>query len=97
MAPVVDLHAALVRIPSLSHEEHAAADLVEALARAAGLAVGRDDTATGGGNVWTSLGDDDGDVLLLASRRSRRRPSTGASTGAAPSTPRPAARRCSRR
>lgn len=67
MPPVIDLHAALVRIPSLSHEETAAADLVEAHARGAGLAVGRDDAATGGANVWASLGDDDHDVLLLAS------------------------------
>ena len=59
---VLDLHADLVRIPSLSHQEAAAADYVEAWARAVpGLAVGRLDD-----NVWASLGDGD-DVLLLAS------------------------------
>jgi len=77
MDPVLALHAALVRLPSLSHEEHAAADLVEAHARAAGLAVGRDDTATGGANVWMSLGDDDADVLLLASHLDVVPPSEG--------------------
>ena len=67
--PVLDLHADLVRIPSLSHHEAAAADYVEAWARAApGLAVGRMDD-----NVWVSLGDGDtggdgeADLLLLAS------------------------------
>ena len=62
-APSVhDLHADLVRIPSLSHDEAAAADHVEAWARAVpGLAVGRLDD-----NVWAGLGDGD-DVLLLAS------------------------------
>ncbi len=77
MDPVVSLHAALVRIPSLSHEEHAAADLVEATARAAGLDVGRDDRVTGGANVWASLGDGDADVLLLASHLDVVPPSDG--------------------
>ena len=59
---VLDLHADLVRIPSLSHQEGPAADFVEARMRAAdGLSVGRLDD-----NVWASLGDGD-DVLLLAS------------------------------
>ncbi len=61
-SPVLDLHADLVRIPSLSHQEAAAADHVEAWARAVpGLVVGRLDD-----NVWASLGDGD-DLLLLAS------------------------------
>lgn len=59
--PVLALHAALVRIPSLSHEEGPAADFVEAHARAAGLDVGRL-----ANNVWAGVGDGD-DVLLLAS------------------------------
>jgi acetylornithine deacetylase len=60
--PVLDLHADLVRIPSLSREEGPAADFVEARLRAVdGLAVGRLDN-----NVWASLGDGD-DFLLLAS------------------------------
>ena len=58
---VLDLHAALVRFPSLSHDEREIADFVEAHARAAGLDVGRDDD-----NVWAALGTGD-DVLLLAS------------------------------
>ena len=59
---VLDLHADLVRIPSLSYDEAAAADYVEAWARAVpGLAVGRHDD-----NVWAGLGDGD-DLLLLAS------------------------------
>ncbi len=59
---VLDLHADLVRIPSLSHHEAAAADYVEAWARSVpGLAVGRHDD-----NVWASVGDGD-DLLLLAS------------------------------
>ena len=61
-APVLGLHADLVRIPSLSREEGPAADFVEARLRAAdGLAVGRL-----GDNVWAGLGDGD-DLLLLAS------------------------------
>jgi acetylornithine deacetylase len=62
-ASVLDLHAALVRIPSLSREERAAADFVEAHARASGLPldIGRLDD-----NVWVNLGDGD-DLLLLAS------------------------------
>ena len=69
-SPVLALHADLVRIPSLSHQEAAAADYVEAAFRAVdGLEVGRLDH-----NVWASLGDGDtseGDgeanVLLLCS------------------------------
>ena len=62
LSNVLDLHADLVRIPSLSHDEGAAADYVEAWARATpGLAVGRLDD-----NVWAGVGDGD-DVLLLAS------------------------------
>ncbi|MEP0545666.1 MAG: M20/M25/M40 family metallo-hydrolase [Rhodothermales bacterium] len=62
-SPVLALHADLVRIPSLSHDERAAADFVERHARAsaAPVEVGRLDD-----NVWVSLGDGD-DVLLLAS------------------------------
>lgn len=61
--PVLALHDALVRIPSLSREEQAAADFVEQHARASGLPldIGRLDD-----NVWMSLGEGD-DVLLLAS------------------------------
>lgn len=62
-APVLDLHAALVRIPSLSREERAAADFVEKHARASGLPL---DTGRLDDNVWVSLGDGD-DLLLLAS------------------------------
>ncbi len=59
---VLDLHADLVRFPSLSREEAAVADFVEAWARGIdGLAVGRHDD-----NVWASLGDGD-DLLLLCS------------------------------
>ncbi len=58
---VLDLHAALVRFPSLSHEERAVADFVEQTVREAGLAGGRVDD-----NVWASVGDGD-DGLLLAS------------------------------
>ena len=59
---VLDLHAGLVRIPSLSHDEAAAADYAEAWARAVpGLSVGRLDD-----NVWAGLGGGD-DLLLLAS------------------------------
>lgn len=58
---VLDLHAALVRFPSLSTQEREIADFVEAHARAAGLDVGRHED-----NVWAALGTGD-DVLLLAS------------------------------
>ena len=59
---VLDLHADLVRIPSLSFKEKPAADHVEALLRGVdGLDVGRLDE-----NVWASLGDGD-DLLLLCS------------------------------
>lgn len=59
---VLDLHADLVRFPSLSHEEAAVADYVEAWARGIdGLTVGRHDD-----NVWASLGEGD-DLLLLCS------------------------------
>lgn len=62
-APVLALHDALVRIPSLSYEEKAAADFVEQHARAHDepVDVGRLDD-----NVWVSLGEGD-EVLLLAS------------------------------
>ena len=70
---VLDLHADLVRIPSLSHHEAAAANHVEAWARAVpGLEVGRLDD-----NVWAGLGDGDGDVLLLASHLDVVPPSAG--------------------
>ncbi len=69
--PVLDLHAALVRTPSLSHEEGPAAALVEAHARAAGLDVGRL-----ANNVWASVGDGE-DVLLLASHLDVVPPSEG--------------------
>jgi len=59
---VLDLHADLVRIPSLSFQEREAADYVEAaFRRVDGLEAGRH-----GNSVWASLGDGD-DVLLLAS------------------------------
>lgn len=59
---VLDLHATLVRIPSLSHEEGPAADAVEVFLRQAeGVEVGRLDD-----NVWGALGEGD-DVLLLCS------------------------------
>ena len=58
---VLDLHAALVRFPSLSTDEREIADFVETHARAAGLDVGRHDD-----NVWAALGTGD-DLLLLAS------------------------------
>ena len=59
---VLDLHADLVRFPSLSHEEAEIAGYVERVARAVpGLAVGRLEN-----NVWASLGEGD-DVLLLCS------------------------------
>ncbi len=56
-----DLLRALVRFPSLSHEEKAAADFVEGVLRAHGLAVGRLDD-----NVYGWLGEGD-DLLLLNS------------------------------
>ena len=60
--PVLDLHADLVRFPSLSHQEAEVADFVERTLRAVpGLDVGRLDD-----NVWASLGDGD-DLLLLCS------------------------------
>lgn len=62
MSAVLDLHAALVRFPSLSHEEGPIADFAEAHARAGGLDVRRVEN-----NVWAGLGEGDGDVLLLAS------------------------------
>ena len=62
-SPVLDLHADLVRIPSLSHHERAAADFVEQHARASGVPVEVDRLDN---NVWASLGDGD-DLLLLAS------------------------------
>ena len=59
---VLDLHANLVRIPSLSHEEGPAADAVEVyLRQIEGVEVGRLDN-----NVWGSLGDGD-DLFLLCS------------------------------
>lgn len=59
---VLDLHADLVRFPSLSHEEAAIADFVEATMRSvSALTVGRHDD-----NVWASLGEGD-DLLLLCS------------------------------
>ena len=61
MSPVLALHDALVRFPSLSTHERAIADFVEAHARAAGLDVGRHED-----NVWAALGQGD-DLLLLAS------------------------------
>ena len=61
MTPVLALHDALVRFPSLSTEERAIADFVEAHARAAGLDVGRHED-----NVWAALGAGE-DLLLLAS------------------------------
>ena len=60
--PVLDLHADLVRFPSLSHQEAEVADFVERTLRAVpGLEVGRLDN-----NVWASLGTGD-DLLLLCS------------------------------
>lgn len=61
MSPVLALHDALVRFPSLSTEERAIADFVEAHARAAGLDVGRHED-----NVWAALGSGD-DLVLFAS------------------------------
>ena len=70
--PVLDLHAALVGIPSVSHEEGPIADFVEHyLHRAeAPVEVGRLEN-----NVWASLGDGD-DLLLLASHLDVVPPST---------------------
>ncbi|MEM0961585.1 MAG: M20/M25/M40 family metallo-hydrolase [Bacteroidota bacterium] len=59
---VLDLHADLVRIPSLSHQEAEAANYVESWARDAGLDVGRHDD-----NVWVGLGDGEADLFLLCS------------------------------
>jgi acetylornithine deacetylase len=59
MSDAIELLAELVRIPSLSHEEGPAADLLEAVLRKEpALSVGRL-----ANNVWASLGD--GDELLL--------------------------------
>ena len=69
---VLDLHAALVRFPSLSHQEEAAADFVEATLRAhGGVRVGRREH-----NVWAEHGDGD-DVLLLCSHLDVVPPSEG--------------------
>ncbi|PAP74960.1 M20/M25/M40 family metallo-hydrolase [Rubrivirga marina] len=69
---VLDLHADLVRIPSLSFKEKAAADYVEmTLRQVDGLDVGRLDE-----NVWASLGDGD-EVLLLCSHLDVVPPSEG--------------------
>ncbi|WP_420455546.1 M20/M25/M40 family metallo-hydrolase [Rubrivirga sp.] len=69
---VVSLHADLVRIPSLSFQEAAAADHVEAVLRGVGgLDVLRHDH-----NVVASLGDGD-DVLLLCSHLDVVPPSQG--------------------
>src|SRR6056297_844985 len=70
--PVLDLHGALVGIPSISHEEGPIADFVEDhLRRAeAPVEVGRLEN-----NVWASLGDGD-DLLLLASHLDVVPPST---------------------
>ncbi len=70
---VLDLHADLVRIPSLSFQEKPAADYVEALLRGVdGLEVGRLDE-----NVWASLGDGTDDVLLWCSHLDVVPPSEG--------------------
>ena len=61
MTPVLALHDALVRFPSLSTHEREVADYVEAHARAAGLDVGRHED-----NVWAALGEGS-DLLLFAS------------------------------
>ena len=71
MSPVLALHDALVRFPSLSTEERAIADYVEAHARAAGLEVGRHED-----NVWAALGEGD-DLLLFASHLDVVPPSQG--------------------
>ncbi|HLA64671.1 MAG TPA: M20/M25/M40 family metallo-hydrolase [Rhodothermales bacterium] len=69
--PVLDLQAALVGFPSLSHEEGPIADWTEAHARKAGLAVGRLEN-----NVWGGIGEGD-DVFLLASHLDVVPPSEG--------------------
>ena len=61
MLSPADLLRALVRIPSLSHHEAAAADFVEATLRAHGIATGRLDA-----NVYGWIGEGD-DLLLLNS------------------------------
>lgn len=69
---VLDLHAALVRFPSLSHEEAAIADYVESVAQNVdGLSVGRLEN-----NIWASIGDGD-DVFLLCSHLDVVPPSAG--------------------
>ena len=77
MTPVLALHDALVRFPSLSGREREIADFVHAHARAAGLDVGRHED-----NVWAALGDGEesggsGDTLLLASHLDVVPPSHG--------------------
>jgi acetylornithine deacetylase len=68
----LDLHADLVRFPSLSREEAEIADFVEVWARGVdGLSVGRHDD-----NVWASLGEGD-DLLLLCSHLDVVPPSEG--------------------
>ncbi len=58
----LELHAALVRFPSLSHEEAAIADYVESVARNVdGVRVGRLEN-----NVWASIGEGE-DLLLFCS------------------------------
>jgi acetylornithine deacetylase len=60
MEGVIDLLSDLVRIPSLSHREGPAADLVEARLRSeSALEVGRLEN-----NVWASLGDGEETLLL---------------------------------
>ena len=102
MMTVRDLHADLVRFPSLSREEAEIATFVETTMRGVdGLEVGRL-----GDNVWASLGTGD-DLFLLCShldvvrrapsirtRRSSRRSWTAMSTGVARWTRRRAARPC---
>jgi acetylornithine deacetylase len=69
---VLDLHADLVRIPSLSFKEGPVADFVEmTLRQVDGLVVGRLDE-----NVWASLGDGD-DALLFCSHLDVVPPSEG--------------------
>ena len=73
---VLDLHARLVAIPSLSREEREAADVVEAYARAHGG--GRVRVERFEDNVWATLGDAGADdVLLLASHLDVVPPSDG--------------------
>ena len=75
MTDVLRLHSDLVAIPSVSRDEGAAADFVEAFARehgaASGVAVRR-----AAHNVWAELGEGD-DVLLLASHLDVVPPSDG--------------------